>query len=220
MNPLLQMMVLAFVFSQLMRFKVEHFPLFLLSGILVWNFVHQSIAVAVNSIVSNGGLLRKIKLSSAIFPMVSVGSAAVNFSFALFAYFAISTILGRNIGWYPLLLPLVFAPLAIFVLGISLMMASINVRYRDVGHMLDPILSIIFYATPIIYPIEVLPEKYRSLLFLNPMSHYVSAIRGALYDQTLPDGSAFALMFFMAFVALTIGVFVYRRMKNDFIFYV
>lgn len=220
MNPLLQMAVLAFVFSHLMRFKIEFFPLFLLSGILTWNFIHQSLIVASNSIIQNGGLMKKVKLPSAIFPIVSVGSALTNFVFAIIPYFLIAIFMGKELTWHQLLLPVIFVPLMAFVVGLSLLIASVNVRFRDAGHMLDPILSILFYGTPIIYPLSVLPEKYAKLLVLNPMVHFINPIRAVLYDSRVPTGQEFLAMGICAIVSLVVGYVTYKSMKNEFIYYV
>ena len=220
MNPLMQMIVFAFVFSHIMRFKVEHFPLFLLSGILTWNLIHQSITTASTSIIYNGPLLRKVKLSSALFPLVSVFSALTTFLMAVIPYCLIAIVLGKGLSWSMLALPIVLLPTLGFLIGVALLIASVNVRFRDVGHMLDPILSIVFYGTPIIYPLEVLPEKYAKILYLNPAVHYVGPIRAVMFEGRLPTIFEFASMTSFAILALGIGLVIYKRMKKEFIFYV
>jgi lipopolysaccharide transport system permease protein len=219
MSPLLQMTVLAFVFSHLMRFEVEYFPLFLLSGILVWNFIHQSITTGTHSIVNNAGLVRRVKLSASVFPIACIGTSFITFYFSLIPFLLISLYLGKEIQFHILLLPVLFLPLIGFVAGVALFLASINVRFRDVGHILDPVLSLFFYGTPIIYPLEVLPPHYQSLLMFNPFVHFVVPIRAVMFENRWPMTMEVVFMLAISSFALLIGIFTYRRLKNEFIFY-
>lgn len=217
MNPLLYMTILSFVFSHLLKFKVEHFSIFILTGILTWNLFSQSLSIGTNSIISSGSLIRKIKVPIVLFPAASILSVCVNFVLALIPFFIVSAFLGRPPTWNALALPFIFFPLVFFTFGIALGLACINTYFRDVGHVLDPILTMAFYATPIVYPIEALPENIRAISYLNPMVHFVEQMRAALYGGALTVKGILTL-WLIAFVALVIGVLIYRKMRNGLIY--
>jgi ABC-2 type transport system permease protein len=220
MNPLLTMLILWAVFSHLMKYQMPNFSLFLLSGILTWNFFLQSLSIGVNSILHSGGLLKKVSTPAFIFPLATVASCLVNFFLALVPFVIISLILQQPLRLSLISLPMVWLPYILFTFGCALALASINVIYRDVAHVIDPLLQITFYATPVIYPIEAIPEKYRYLLQFNPLNHFVSASRKVLYESEVPSLRTFGVLMAMALVALTIGLTIYRAKRAKFIYFV
>ena len=218
LNPLLYMAVLSVVFANVMRFKIEGFPLFILTGIMTWNLFHQSLSIGVNSILGSGALIRKVPVPTTIFPAASVGSVMMNFLFALGPYLLISTVMGRFVGAELIALPAVLAPLLAFAFGLVLILASLNVRYRDIGHVLEPLLTMTFYATPIIYPMDAIPERFRVVIWLNPMSHYVEAMRSLLFEGRLPSMQTFFVLYALGIAALATGLIVHRKLRDTFIY--
>lgn len=218
LNPLLYMMILAFVFSHVMRFKTENYTLFILTGILGWNLFFQGVVLGTSSIVNNSSLLKKVRVPGTIFTAASVGSCLVNFLLALIPFSLISLWVTGSVPLTALLTPVLLVPYAVFVFGIGLSLASLNVLFRDVSHMLEPILNMVFYATPIIYPIDVIPERYRWLLDLNPVAYYIKAIRSLMYERTIPDPKLLAILFGLAAVSLGQGLLVHQKTKQKFIY--
>lgn len=218
MNPLLYMSILSFVFSHLMKFNLHNFPMFILSGILAWNLFAQSVGIGVNSIVANGSLLKKVRVPATIFPAASVGSCVVNFALALIPFTIIGLITGLQFTPWILTLPIILLPFVLFAFGAALFVSSLNVNFRDVGHTLEPILQIVFYATPIIYPLQSLPERYRGLAQLNPLAHFVTQLRRIMYDGLPPEPAKVALLYALAALALVIGGVVYKRLRNGFVY--
>ena len=218
LNPLLYMCVLAFVFSHMMRFKTENYTLFILTGILAWNIFLQGVVLGSSSIVNNASLLKKVRVPATIFPAASVGSCLVNFLLAMVPFLIISLAITKSVPFYIVLVPLVLIPYAVFVFGIGLTLGSLNVMFRDISHMLEPILNMVFYATPIIYPPETIPERFRWLLNANPIATYIKVIRALLYERELPDATSIVLIFVFALVSLGCGLFVHSRTKNKFIY--
>lgn len=218
MNPLLYMLILTFVFSHVMKFQIENFSLFILSGILAWNLFQQSLGVGVNSIIANGSLLKKVKVPAALFPAASVASVFVNFCLSLGPFLILSVALTGKIGLSLLALPLFIVPFLVFIFGIVLALSALNVTFRDIGHVLDPLLQVLFYATPIVYPDTVFPEKYRAFLVLNPMTHFLKAFRQILYEQTWPSLTSFAILSALAAVSVSIGAFVFQKNRSRFIY--
>ncbi len=218
MNPLLYMLILSFVFSHVMKFQVENFSLFILSGILVWNLFQQSLGVGVTSIIANGSLLKKVKVPAALFPAANIASVFVNFCLSLIPFVILSIALTGKVGLSLVLLPFFIIPFLVFIFGIVLALSALNVLFRDIGHVMDPMLQVLFYATPIVYPETIFPEKYRAFLVLNPMTHFLKAFRQILYEQTWPPVSSFIIICALAIVSLSFGIFVFRRIRNRFIY--
>lgn len=219
LNPLLTMAILGFVFSHLMRFDVPNYTLFLLSGILAWNLFSQGLVMGTNSILGSASLLKKVKVPATVFPAAVVGSVLVNFVLALIPYFIISIYMGLKPGIGLIALPVVLLPLLLFTYGAGLLLASLNVRFRDVSHVLEPITSMLFYGTPILYPIDRLPEKFQALVWLNPMSSYIEAIRQSMFEGVIPSLALTGRLYLMAGVMVLIGYGVYRKMSKTFVFF-
>lgn len=218
MNPLLYMSLLTFVFSHIVKFEVKNFSLFLLSGIMSWNLFHQSMSVGVHSIVNNGALMKKVKVPNTIFPASCIGSVSVNFILSFIPYLLIALFIHHPMSAKLLLVPFVVLPYLIFTFACVLTVASLNVKFRDVGHVLEPLLLLVFYSTPIIYPITALPERYRQFLDYNPLSHYISAIRNLMFEDVLPSLTNVSVIYGTAALFLVVALLIYRRARATFIF--
>jgi len=219
LNPLLMMTVMTVVFSHAMRVDLPNYPIYILSGLLAWNMFSQSINLGVRSFVDNAALLKKVRIPSWIFSSATIGSAFVHACFAFVPYIVIALATGFSFSVGLLQLPLVMLLFYLFVQGVVLMIATLNVFFRDVGHVVEPILQIVFYASPVLYPVSALPEKYRVLLDFNPVSHYLRGFRSALYSfpiLTVADWSAMAAI--SAF-SLFLGSWVYNRGRDRFLYY-
>ncbi len=218
MNPLLYMIVLSFVFSHIMKFQIEHYPVFVLSGILTWNLFHQSVGSGVHSVVNNGALLRKVRVPESIFPAASVCSMLVNFLLALIPFAIIATATGVKLTPWVLLVPLLLVPYVLFIFGASLFFSTLNVRFRDVGHVMEPLLQITFYATPVVYPESTLPESYRRLIELNPLTHFLRGFRSVLFYGEAPSWSSVVPTIAIALVMLLIGGSLFYSRRDRFVY--
>ena len=220
LNPALMMLVLTMVFSTIMRFPIQHYAIFLLSVLLPWTFFSQSLTYAVESIVSNGDLIKKVAVPKLVFPMAAVVSNIINLLLSLIPLALLVPILRHPFYWTWIYLPVPMLALAIFTLGMTFFFAAANVYYRDVSHMLQVVLSAWFYVTPIIYPIDMLPKHYQWLLKLNPIIYVINGFRLAVYYGQLPHLQSIAASFVCGFVSLFIGFALFRKYQNDFVFYV
>lgn len=220
MNPLLMMTILSIVFSHAMRVNMHHYPLYILSGLLCWNLFLHSTSNGVSGILNNASLLKKVKVPSWIFPTATIGSASLHTLLALVPYFLIALVLDLPLGWQIVQLPLVFAVYFVFIEGVVLTLSSLNVFFRDVGHVIDPVLQIVFYATPVLYPPSVVPDQYRTFLQLNPVVHFAGAFRSSLYDFQVISPIEWAVMVACAAFSLLLGLFVYKRSEDRFLYYI
>ena len=220
LNPALLMVVLTVVFSTIMRFAIPHYAIFLLSVLLPWTFFSQSLSYAVEAIVTNGDLIKKVAVPKMVFPMAALVSNIINLLLSLIPLAILVPLLRHPFYWTWLYLPVPLMALAIFTLGMTFFFAVANVFYRDVAHILQIVLSAWFYLTPIIYPLDMIPSKYRWFFKLNPMVYVVNGFRLAVYYGQLPRISSIAASFACALVSLSIGYAIFRRYQDTFVFYV
>jgi len=220
LNPALLMLVLTLVFSSIMRFPIPHYAIFLLSVLLPWTFFSQALAYGVESIVSNGDLIKKVSLPKVVFPIAALVSNLINLVLSLIPLALLVPALRHPFYWTWIYLPVPMLALAIFTLGAMFFFAAANVYYRDVSHILQIILSAWFYVTPIIYPLDLIPEKERWIFKLNPIIYVINGFRLAVYYGQLPHLQSIVASFVCAFLMLFIGFYLFRRNQDDFVFYV
>jgi ABC-type polysaccharide/polyol phosphate export permease len=219
-NPLLTMAVLTLVFSSLFRFPAENYALYVLSGLLLWNFFAQSTTAAMGDLMWSGGLITRVNFPKSVFPIAAVGTGLFNLLLALIPYFAIALILGAKISIAILWLPISILIATIFTLGVAMALSSVVVFFADVLPMYEIVLTAWLYLTPIIYPIDLLPEPIQSVLRFNPLLPIVEVFRAPLYEGMPPDLSTLAYASAVAIVALVLGWWMFTRKSREFATYV
>ena len=219
LNPLLFMMILSFVFGHFMK-GIPDYNLFILSGILAWNMGSQSISMSTHALVNNAGLLRKVRVDHWVFQLVPVCTSFVNFVLALAPFTFIYWHSHRPVSAEIVYLPVVLILYVIFLLGIGLVLGTLNVFFRDVGHMLEPVLQLCFYATPIIYDRNSsnIPRWAAELLSFNPFTHYIEASKACLYGGQGSLSHSFLQMILFSFLSIVLGVLVHLRARTRFAF--
>lgn len=220
LNPALLMIVLSLVFSTVMRMQLEHYAIFLLSVLLPWTFFSQSLSYAVESIVGNGDLIKKVAVPKLVFPIAAVISNLINLLLSLIPLAVIVLFVGHpfHVTW--LYLPVPLLALLLFTLGATFFFAAANVFYRDVSHILQIILQAWFYVTPIIYTLDIFPAQYRWMFQLNPLVYVLNGFRLAVYWGQLPRAQSLLASFACGLIALTVGFAFFRRHQSEFVFYV
>ncbi len=192
LNPLLLMVVFKVVFTIILpNVHVPHFPVFVLSALLPWNFFSTSLVGAIHSISGNGHLIKRVYFPREVLTISSVLGNLVNFILALLVLIAVILFSGLAITRAILYLPLVIAVHLTFTLGAALALATLNVFYRDTGVIIEVLLQAWFFVTPVFYPIELLPQwitvlglqvpVQRLVYILNPMASIIATYRSVLY---------------------------------------
>ncbi len=182
LNPLLMMIVLTVVFSNLFRFDVPHYAVYMLSAQIVWTFFAQTTTSAMMQLVWGGSLLTRIYVPRTIFAVAAVGTGLVNLLLAMVPLFAIVVVTGVPLTPAVLWLPLPMFLAVCLALGVGLLMSTISVWFPDVIDMYTIGLTALYFFTPIMYPKSILPEAYRGWMNLNPMYHIVEAFRLPIYS--------------------------------------
>ena len=222
LQPLLTMLVLQLVFSQIFAIRLTYgnYPIFALAGILFWNFFSQSIVASMNSLRGNAQLLQKLPVPKTVFPLATVISGVINLLFALVPLFAILVITGHPIRPAVLFLPISIFLVALFTLGAGLLLSPMAVFFSDVVELIGVLLMLLMYLTPVIYPMEIVPEHMRWIIRFNPIRSILEVFRDPIYQREIPPLSHLTVSLVITVLILLLGVWVFRRSSDRIPFYV
>jgi ABC-type polysaccharide/polyol phosphate export permease len=217
LNPLGMMLVLTLAFSQILRFNTVYgYAAFVLSGLIAWNFFSQSTTAAMVNLVWGGGLLSRIYIPRASFALAAIGTAMVNILLALIPLLLVNVITGVPITPAFLFVPVPLLLLACFSLGLGLLLSTSAVYFPDVAEMYQIALSAWFYLTPIIYPIEALPEQLQFWIRFNPMYQLLNLFRLSVYYGRFPTWDQLWPSLFISLLTLILGWVLFSRKSNEF----
>jgi len=220
LQPLLTMLVLTIVFSALFRFKLEHYPVYALAGIMFWNFFSQSITASMNSLKGNASLVSKLPVPKAVFPLATVIAGVINLLLALVPLFVILLVTGQPIRPAVLFLPVPILLAALFTLGAGLALSPLAVLFYDTIEMVEVLLTMLMYLTPIFYPMTIVPEHYRWIVRFNPMRSVLEIFRDPIYFGKIPPITHLTVATVVTVIALLVGVVAFRRSSARIPFYV
>jgi ABC-2 type transport system permease protein len=220
LNPLLMMLVLTAVFSNIFRFEIQDFPVYYLTGFVLFNFVSEATSLSMSSVINSAGLIKKVYIPKIIFPLEKCLFSLVNLLFSLIAAVVVFFIVGVQPAWTMLLFFVPILYLFVFAFGFSLILATLNTFFRDVGYLYGVLLTVWMYLTPIIYPMSILPGWMQSIVRINPLYHYVEYFRAVTIYGTLPSLSANLICIAYAIVFLLVGAVVFQRNQNKFVFFI
>lgn len=221
LNPLAIMLVMVLVFSNMFRWDIENYPVYLIIGQTLYNYMNASTTHSIYSILDNGALLKKVYVPKYIFTLAKVTSGLVDFLFSLGAMFLVMIITRVAFSWYLLLIPVVALQLYVFCLGIGLFLAQASVFFRDIQYIYSVVLTAWMYLTPVFYPVSMLPEPLRTLVtHVNPMYFYVQQFRDLVLSRTLPAMSLVISGCVAAVAALILGSICFKRTQSKFILYI
>lgn len=217
LNPLLTMVVLTIVFSKLFRFNISHYSVYLLAGILIWNLYSQSTNASMSSLQGNGPILRKLYIPPSVFVASAIGSALVNFVFALvpFLFLALLNGLFPSVSWLFIIVPTMLATM--FCLGIGFLVAALVAFFTDTFEIYQVLLTAYYFLTPIFYPVSTLPEPLRSLENYNPMNLFVALFRDAI-QGTFSGFHTLLVAIAFSVGVLLVGWIVFTRVEDKFVY--
>ncbi len=194
LRPLLLFGVLLFVFTKIVRVGsgVPHYPVLLLMNVVLFGFFSESTGASVLSVVSQEGVVRKTQFPRLVIPLAVVLTSVFNLAVNLIVVLVFILAFGVSPQWTWLLFPLIVAVLFVFATAVSLLLSSLYVRFRDTAIIWSVVASALFYATPVIYPIEIVPQTYRNLIFLNPLTPIFEQARKWIIDPGAPSAASAA----------------------------
>ena len=215
-NPLLMVLVYAIVFPYIMRTNIDNYLVYLITGVIPWNFFTTCITTGCNCVWMNGGIIKKVYFPREILPISVVAAGFINFliSCVIILLFVLFSGIGFSIQL--LWLPLIAIIQAILSLGLLFILSAINVYVRDIEYIVGFFLNLLFYATPILYTVDMFPPKFQWILYLNPMTHLVDAYRDIFYYKTMPEVSSLIFIAIFALLVLGIGYIIFRKLEKGF----
>ena len=227
--PILMLTVMTIVFSQMFKFKVEgvNYVVYLMTGIIMWNYFSEASNSAMTSVVMNFGLINKVYIPKYIFPVAKCLFVGINFVLTLIPWLAIVGLSYLGLGQYTchfsiyyLLLPYIFLCMFLFTVGISLFLSCVSVFLRDVFYIYGIVLIMWNYLTPVFYSIEIIPGTLQTIFKLNPMYQYLNATRDIVLFGNCPTLGTLCILGGIAALAMTIGSVVFKKNQDKFIYYV
>lgn len=216
-RPLLQGVVLFVVLRKFIRIEVEDYHLVLLAGLFPWTWFQTSLVIAVGSFSTNGALIKKVYFPRFVLPLATVLNNGVQYGLSIPVLVVLLLIEGSTPSWTWLIgIPYLLAVQALLIMGIVLFIASLNVYFRDLEHLTDVFVGLIwFYLTPVIYPLSIVPDKYHSWVLLNPMASLIEGWRDLFLYNSIPGLELWPALVFAVGVA-ALGSFSFRKMEGGF----
>ena len=219
LNPLLTMAVQYVVFSSLFRFDIPYYPAYLIIGIVYFNFFSEATSLALGSIIGNAGLITKVYVPKYIYPLTRVLSSLVNLVISLIPLLLVTLISGIVPTKAYLLVPFALVCLAVFSLGIGLLLAALMVFFRDIQFLWGVLTMIWMYLTPIFYPATILPKNVAWVLNVNPLYYFITFARTCFIDGISPEPVMYALCAMTSLITLILGALVFRKGQDRFVLY-
>lgn len=217
-NPLLMMSVMALVFATLFKADLKTFTVFLFAGMIPWNFFSSVVAQSGTSFINNEGLIKKIYLPKAIFPLSIAFALLIDSTLSFLALFAIIIIIGGSLSWAVLFIPIAYLMLFFFTLGIGLITSVATVFFRDLQYVILIAMQGLFFLTPILYKHDALAGKVAWLVGLNPVVPFIELFRAPLYLASLPSSSVILQAVLLSLSSMAIGLFVFLRQEKKIVF--
>lgn len=221
LNPLMIMVVLTVVFSNLFKKSIENFPVYLFTGRILYDFLKASTTNALKSVTVNAPLLKKVYMPKYIFTVSKVTSCMVDMVLSMAALLIV--MIFTRAPFYPefLLCPIVIVQVYLFCCGLGFFLAQMHVFFRDIEYIYSAVLTAWLYLTPIMYPLDVLPDYLAGLVkWLNPLYYYVAQFRELIYYGRFPGMREFVGGWLIAFAMLAFGIWSFQRSKDKFILYI
>lgn len=217
LNPLLQLIIYSMVFAIIVRANIEKYYMFLFVALVPWMFFSACLQDSASSIIANKDLVKKIYFPRSIIPLSIVCTAFMNMLYTMIVVFIALIFSGIGLNFSVLALPVIFAIEFLFALGIALIIAGLNVYFRDLEYILGMIIMAWFYFTPVMYPIDMIPSQVVAIFYANPMTNIILAYRDILYYKKFPDLSSMSLAIVIGLVTTVIGFVLFQKLQRGFV---
>lgn len=215
-NPLLSVLVYAIVFPYIMRVKVDNYLIYLITGIIPWTFFTSAINMGLISVLSNADIIKKVYFPRIILPISAVTSCLVNFliSCVIILLFCLGSGLGISVQilWLPLIALIQY----VMLLGFTFILSAIEMYMRDIEHIVNFILSMAFYVTPILYTPDIFPAKLSFVLKINPMAYLVNAYRSIFFYREMPNIQGLFVVGVFSVMLFFLGYFIFEKLQKGF----
>lgn len=216
LNPLLQIVVYAIIFSLILKNKQENYAIFLCCGIIPWTFFSIAINRSAFIMIENGNIIKKVYFPREIIPISVVLAETINFLISTLIILGFVIIGGIGITKYLLLYPIILIAQYLVIISIAFVVSSICVYFRDLQHFIGIILQLLFYATPIVYSQDSIPGEYQWILKINPMTYIINAYRDIFYYQKAFEILPLIILLFIGIVTSYVGYKIFYKLQKGF----
>ena len=217
LNPLFMMIILSVVFSSIFKFDIENFPLYILSGQLIFNFFNDATTSSMTSIIGSAALIKKVYVPKYLFVIARVFSSFINLMASLVALILVMVAMRAELHWTVIFSVIPLAMIILFSLGVGMLLAALTVKFRDIMHLYSVFTTGLLYLTPVIYPISILPAKIRFFVELNPLTGILNMFRNLMFYNTLPTVGQLLTSVTIAIGTFLLGLFVFYKNQDKFI---
>jgi len=214
-NPLLMLVIYSVVFSYILKTEIINYPMFIFVALLPWNYFVNSILQGTVSLVQNAGLIKKIYFPREVFPIAVVISNLVNYLLSLLIMIPALLLTGVHIKLPAISFPLILLVETFFVLAFALVLSVINIYFRDMEHLVGVIILALFYLTPVLYPLSLIPENIIWIFNLNPITPIIQAYRDIFFEGIWPDWAVLMKVGLFGLVLLVFSMRIFDRMQRD-----
>lgn len=216
LNPLLQIIVYAIVFQIILKNPQENYAIFLCCGLIPWTFFSSAITKSAFTMIENGNIIKKVYFPREILPISIITSETVNFIISTIIILGFVILGGVGISKYIIFYPIVLLAQYILLIGIALIISSISVYVRDLQHLIGVAMQLLFYATPIVYDTNTIPENLRWILKINPMTYIINGYRNIFYNQTMIDIVPLLILIIFSIGLCMIGYMLFNKLQKGF----
>jgi ABC-type polysaccharide/polyol phosphate export permease len=214
LEPLMMMVIMTFVFSQIFRFATASYPIYVLTGLLLFDFFSRSTSQIIEEVVTSQNLAQRIHVPRSAFALSTIIAFLANWSLALIPLMLLMLFLQVPLTWSLLALPAIMLLVAFFALGVGLIVATLGAFFHDVKLTYGVLLTAWLYATPVIYPIEIVPEQFRRFLAFNPIYHPLLLFRTAVLDGELAPASSWLITTLICLTTAVLGWWLFTRSRQ------
>lgn len=215
-NPLIFLLIFSYIFGHAFP-DIENYKLYALTGLVMWSLFPVATMQIIQSLIEGATILKSVSVPEITFPLSATLSSVIQFLFTLVPFGGIMLALGYSPSIHLLCIIPLLIFYVVFILGLSLIITSINVYFRDAGLLWNTLLPAVFYFTPIAYPVELIPENIRWVMHLNPVYHFIEPFRKLLYFKVFPDTIQWMWMIATGVIFLLMGIFIFHSLKRGFI---
>ena len=220
LNPLLTMIVLTVIFSTIFSMNIPNFPVYLLTGMIIFELFNKGSSGAMRSIRNNASIIKKVYVPKYMYSLGVALSELINFMLALIVLFLVMVYTGAPFTPYILTAIVPIFLLLIFTIGVGLILATVTVFFRDIEHLYGVFLTLLMYGCAIFYPVEIIPESVRFLFFYNPIFVYISMCRDSFLYGRMFDMNMLLFGIVSAVIALVLGIVLFYKYQDRFILYI
>ena len=216
LNPLLQIVVYAIIFSLILKNKQENYAIFLCCGIIPWTFFSIAINKSAFTLIENGNIIKKVYFPREIIPISVVTAETINFLISTLIIIGFTVIGGIGISKFILFYPIILGVQYVIILAFSFIVSSICVYFRDLQHFIGIILQLLFYAAPIVYSQDAIPTEYQWILKYNPMTYIINAYRDIFYYQKLVNFMPLIILFVIGILTCVVNYKIFYKLQKGF----